>query len=178
MCKKLNILEIFIEDPGQWFHLREIARLLDISPRTAKKYLTELVAEKFLLEKKERGYLLYRGDQESEKFRDYKISHMIQRLKDTGFISFLEEEFLYPTIILFGSAARGKDMKKSDVDIFVLTEKKKEVDVSDFEKKMNRSIQQLVMDKEGFERVKKQSPELVNNILNGIVISGQLEVFR
>ncbi|MBN1156157.1 hypothetical protein JXA85_00940, partial [Candidatus Woesearchaeota archaeon] len=54
MFNNLNIIRRFFEEPTREFNVREIARLMDISPATASKNLKELAKEKILKERKER----------------------------------------------------------------------------------------------------------------------------
>lgn len=48
-------------------------------------------------------------------------------------LDFLERELRYPeVIILFGSAARGEDIERSDIDLFVLIVTPRELDLSKY----------------------------------------------
>ena len=74
-------------------------------------------------------------------------------------------------IILFGSAAKGEDLKESDIDLFVLAEEKK-LDLQKYEKLLGRKIN--ILAEESFSKLSK---ELRNNIINGIILYGYLKVF-
>lgn len=74
--------------------------------------------------------------------------------------------------MLFGSYLRGEDIEDSDIDIFVEA-KKQNINLSIFEKKLKRKIQILFN-----EKFNTYSKELKNNITNGIILKGYLEVFR
>ncbi len=171
--KKIKLLECFFKEPNKWYHLREYARINKSSASTSLKYLNELCKNKFLKKKREHNLVLYKADEDSEKFRDVKIFYNIQKIRDSGILDFLEEEFKPKCIILFGSTSRGLDNKDSDTDLFLLSPLKKEIKLDKFEKLIGKKIQLFVMDKKEF----KARKELANNILNGIILRGYLDIF-
>jgi predicted nucleotidyltransferase len=71
---------------------------------------------------------------------------------------------------LYGSASRGEDIESSDIDLYVQTGDA-EVDLTEYEDSLNRNIELHVEDE-----LEKYPKELRNNIANGIVVYGYLEV--
>ena len=175
MFNKVDILKIFFRDPQKKYHLREIAKIFRISPRTAKNHLTQLCKEGLVIVEKEKIYENYRANLDSQKFKDYKVFYSIGKIRESGLIEYLNDVFNYPTIILFGSIARGEDIEKSDIDLFIITENKKDIDMSKFEKKLKKNIQIFMANKKEFKLGKNK--ELFNNVINGIILSGFVEVF-
>ena len=172
MFKKLNILKIFLEEPTREFNVREVARLLKISPATASKELKEFVRQGLLKERKERLLKLYRANLESDLYRDIKIFYNIRKLKDSGLLEELNKFYLKPTIVLFGSCAFGLDTETSDFDLLIISEKTKEFpEVRKFERKIKRKIQLFVV--KDIRNLKNK--HLINNIVNGITIQGRIE---
>ena len=96
-------------------------------------------------------------------------SFLIQKIKDKSIIN---------NIILFGSVAREEADIGSDIDIFILSNEKKELNLKEYEKKLETEIQIFLHTKKEFENMKKSNKGLLNNILNGIKLSGFLEVFK
>lgn len=171
MFRKLNILKFFFEEPSREFNVREVARLLDISPATASKDLKSLVKQGLLKERKERMLNLYKANIEDELYRDVKIFYNIRKLKESGLISALNKFYLKPAIIMFGSCASGMDTKTSDFDLLIVSEKTKEFpEIKKFEKGLNRKLQIFVV--KGIRNLK--NGHLINNVLNGIVIQGNI----
>jgi predicted nucleotidyltransferase len=84
---------------------------------------------------------------------------------------FLEENLTGGTIILFGSYAKGEDIKTSDIDIAVIERKKKQLNLEKFEFILNREINIQFYD--SWRNIHKY---LKNNILNGIVIAGSVDL--
>jgi len=172
MFKKLNILKLFFEEPTKEFNVREVARILKISPATASKELKNLVKEGVLKERKERVLNLYKANLESDLYRDIKIFYNLRKIKDSGLLKELNKFYLKPTVVLFGSCAYGMDTETSDFDLLIISEKTKEfLDIKKFERKVKRKIQFFVV--KDIKDMKNQ--HLINNILNGIVIQGKIK---
>jgi len=125
MFKEMNVLKLFFESPGREFNVREVARISKITPATASKRLKELKGKGILRHRKERILDLYKADLESDEYRDLKVYYTIRKIKQSGFIETLNQLYLKPTIVLFGSASTGFDTETSDIDLLVLTETKK-----------------------------------------------------
>lgn len=172
MFNKLNILNLFLENPTKEFNTREVARVLKISPATASKELKNLVKKEILKERKERLLNLYKANMESDLYKDIKVFYNIRKLKDSGLIKELNKFYLLPTIILFGSCASGNDTETSDIDLLIISEKTKEFpNLKKFEKKIKKKIQLLVV--KDIKELKNN--HLINNILNGITIQGRIK---
>ncbi len=180
MSIKLDtLMNLFLEDSYREFNLREVARLTELNPMTASKYLGRLVKDGVINKKSERNYILFSADTESISFRDMKKYYNVKKLRSSGLVDFLENELGYPdVIILFGSFAKAENTSESDIDLFVLSGSKKKLDLSEFESKLGAEIQLFKHSRKEFETMKRSNKELLNNILNGIILSGFLEVFK
>lgn len=172
MFKELNTLKPFLEDPIKKFNVREIARLLNITPATASKNLKSFAKQELLKYKKELNYDMYKANIENQKFRDLKIYYSITKLKESKLIDEINKFYLKPTIILFGSTSTGYDTKTSDIDLVIICEKNDEFPkIKEFEKKFGKELQIFVLN--DLKDIK--NPHLVNNVLNGIVLQGELK---
>jgi predicted nucleotidyltransferase len=88
-------------------------------------------------------------------------------------ISYLRDEYEEPeAMVLFGSYSRGEDTSSSDVDIAVITGKRIKLDLKKFERKIKRNINIFELD------IKTAEMEFLNDLANGIVISGYLTVIQ
>jgi len=172
MFKKLNILKLFFEEPNREFNVREVARLVKISPATASKELKELVKKGLLKERKERVLNLYKANLENDFYRDIKTFYNIRKIKESGLVKELNKFYLKPTIVLFGSCAFGLDTETSDLDLLIISEKTKEFpDLKKFERRIKRKIQLFTV--KNIRDLKNK--HLINNILNGITIQGKIK---
>ena len=63
-------------------------------------------------------------------------------------------------------------------DRFVISNIKKEFGTEKYEKTLNRKISLHLFTKEKWKTMTKENQGLINNICNGIMLSGQLEVLQ
>jgi len=174
-----NILEHFFKEPNKWFHVRELARLKKLNPSTISKYLNKLNKENLVIKKSERNHLLFKANTESEDLKDYKKFFNIRLIKKSGLIEYIKKELHYPDIIiLFGSFAKAENDTDSDIDLFVISNVKKQLNLEKFEKNLGKTIQIFVESPKDFINMQKNNKNLVNNILNGIILTGYIEVFK
>lgn len=165
-----RVLGLFFDRPTKGFQLREISRLLKLGMPSVKLHMERLKKAGFV--KKEEGgvYASYKASR-NEIFKLYKRNDMVFRLRESGLVEFLANEFSPNAIVLFGSASHGEDVETSDVDLLVVA-KERDTKLKSYEEKLKRRINLL------FEPDIKDVPkELLNNIVNGIVIYGYLKVF-
>ena len=163
-----KIVELFLRESLKEFHLREIERKTKIGLPSVKKYI-EFLLKKGLIRKEKQGmYFCYGANRESREFKLLKRFYVLVNLDFV--VKKISSELRPNVIILFGSASKGEDTEKGDIDIFVQS-KRKVFDFRKIEKKLNRKINIL------FEpNILKIKNGLFNNILNGIVLEGFLEV--
>lgn len=171
MLKELETLKIFFESPTKEFNIREIARILKIAPATASSKLDDFSKQSILKKRDERMLKLYKANLDSNSYKDLKIFYNIKKIRDSGLVEELNKFYLKPTIILFGSAAQGLDIENSDIDLVIISEKTKELNNKEFEKKLNRNIQLFVV--KNLKNLK--NTHLINNILNGITLQGEIK---
>jgi predicted nucleotidyltransferase len=174
---KISILKPFFENPNEEFQIRELSRLLKINHTTIRQYLLKLVKEGLIEIKKGKPYDYFKAKID-KKFLNLKLFFNLEKLRESNLIEQIERDYDYPTVILFGSYASATDDPKSDIDLFVLTEVKKDKDYSKFEGKLNRKINIHIFSKDKFNFTKDKNMELLNNIINGITLSGKLEAFE
>lgn len=166
---------MFFDEPTKEHYLREISKKSDLAHTSVKNHLEKLleldIIEEHELQRGERTYPTYiRMD--NEKYRFYKRLDMLCRIEESGLREYIDKVFSPDCIVLFGSASRGEDIEESDIDLY-LQACKKEIDLSRYEESLNRDIQLHIN-----ESLESYPDELMNNIANGIVLTGYLEVIR
>ena len=172
-------MEKLIEEPEREFHIREMAKLLDMSPTTISRHGSLLLKKKLIISKKMSNHLLLKANTENIMFKQLKKEHNLKRLITSGLVNYLENKLNNPeAIILFGSFAKGENIPRSDIDIFVVSPSKKEVNLNIFEKKLKHNIQLFIHSKKEIETMKKTNKELLNNLVNGTILSGYWEIFK
>jgi len=161
--KKMKLIELFFEYPGKRFTVREISKLTKIPRATVHKKLVGL-----------RKLNLITRDNEAENnlfFKTKKINYFIEGVVGSGLMEELIDKLNPSCIILFGSVRKGDSVKDSDIDLFVESSVRKDIELGKFEKRLGHKIQLFV------ERdVNKLHLNLFNNVVNGIKLFGSFKI--
>jgi len=174
-----KIIEFFIKEPEKEFHIRQISKITGKSPTTISKYLKGLEKQGILKSESRLNHLLFKADIDSSKFKREKLNYNLNQISDSGLVDYINKYFNHPeAIILFGSFAKSENTSKSDLDILIISSSKKQIDLDKFEKRLGFSVQIFIRSNEQIEKMKKTNKELLNNFLNGIILSGFWEIFR
>ena len=122
----LRVLSLFTEGFDRSFYIREVQRVLRISPRTAQIMLSDLES-RGIIESKRQGKIVSYSLR-----RNYIAQRFLVFCEQYKTISFLNEnsiineivEKITPQIdgigVIFGSYAKGTNRPESDLDIFVV----------------------------------------------------------
>jgi predicted nucleotidyltransferase len=165
MLKIINSLKPFFEDCYTGIGVREYSRLMKITPPTASKLLKDFSSYGLLKEKKDKLYLLFRANRESDDLKD--LSRIYWREKFGEFANEIEKEMPSSEVILFGSLSKLETKEESDMDIAIISKYARKTNTEKFEKKYGRKIQIFY-----FKSVKEISNNLKENILNGFILKG------
>jgi predicted nucleotidyltransferase len=179
MLQKSSInqtLNHFFLYPTKAHYLMDMSRSIGIAHTSIKKNLKELLKLKIIKEQIEkkggRKFPIYSTNLENKLYKRYKIISNFTSLLESGIVDYLTDRLAPKSMILFGSYARGEDTESSDIDLF-LECNKEELQLRPYEKKLGRKIE-LHFNSDFLT----YPSELKNNLLNGIILSGYLEVFR
>ncbi len=172
---KTKMENYFYLYPTRKLRVREIERVVKVPLPSAIRYANELHGEKMLQEIKISNIKLFAPDRASKQFIRGKLLFNLKQLYDSGLVDYLKEKYFNPTIILFGSYSRGEDVEDSDIDLYIEGPSKIEVsELERFGRRLKRNIQ--IFNHKSLNLIK--NPALKNNIINGIRLNGQLEVFK
>lgn len=171
---KKKIKEHFLENPTEKLRVREIERKLDLSLPSVIRYCKELTKEGILRTEEIGSVVFYTADRTNSKYLLEKKLYNIRKFYKSGIIDYLKHELSNPAVVLFGSYAKGEDIEKSDIDLYIETPSKKELNLEDFENRLKRKIQ--VLRSKSLKEIK--NPHLANNIINSITVNSYVEVFR
>jgi len=158
-----RILQLFYEYPEKEFTVREIAKKTKVPKSTVHKYLAEL-KKKDLVTKANKA-------SSTDLFKINKTFFYIKKLFQTGLIEFLEKAMSPSCMILFGSFSKGESEKDSDIDLFIESTKKQDINLSEFEKKLGHKIQLFIE-----PDINKLPERLFNNVVNGIKLKGFFKI--
>lgn len=164
-----NIMQLFFENPSTDFQIRGIAKELKISKTAVSHHINSFIKKKLVLKENKGVFPSFIANSTNELYRFYKKQYSIESIIKSGILDYIEMEINPQCIILFGSFGKGEYDYKSDIDLFVQSNDAT-LDLLKFEKKLKHKINIL------FEpELKKLSPELFNNILNGIKLRGYIK---
>jgi len=158
-----KILEILFEYPNKRFTVREISRMTKIPTSSVQRYLEKLRNEDFI-DKENKSII-------NPYYKFKKTYFIIDRMYKTGLIEFLIEELNPSLVIVFGSVRKGEYDYESDIDIFIETPVKKNINLKKHEQLLKHRIQLFIE-----SDINKLQPNLFNNVANGIKLKGYLKI--
>ncbi|MEM3374559.1 MAG: nucleotidyltransferase domain-containing protein [Candidatus Woesearchaeota archaeon] len=170
---KEQIKEYYFINPNTKMRVREIEKRLKLPLPSVIRYCKELEKEGILTTIKTGNVVFYTADKINQNYLLEKKLFNIKSLYKLGLIDFIKKELSNPVIIVFGSYSKGEDIETSDIDIYIETLSKKEIDLKKFEKLLHRKIHIFRN-----ENLKNINPNLANNIINGIILNNYIEVFK
>ena len=175
----IKVVEFFIEDPYREVYLRELAKRLKISPYAAKSYADFLIKNGVINEKRTANIRYFKPNKSNLFFKYLKIAFSVKKIIESGLVDFLKREISnLSSITLFGSAAKGEDDDKSDIDLVVIC-KDRYTDLSKFEAKLNKKLSLHVFSwSEWNRKAKEDNPFYYEVIAYGIPLFGDLPLVR
>lgn len=160
---KEKIIGVFFESSSKKFTIRDLNKITKIPKSTAHKYLNELKKEG-LISKENKA-------ENSLMFKTKKINYFLEKIISSGLINEIISKLNPSCIILFGSISKGESVKESDIDLFIESQVKKEINLSKFEKKIGHPIQLFVE-----SNINNLQKNLLNNVINGVKLFGSFKV--
>jgi predicted nucleotidyltransferase len=168
-----EILRLLFVKAGTFLNQRQIANRLGVSQPAVMKALPGVEKEGLAKaeQDKESKRWAVQLNRDSHKAMQLKRADNLKLVYETGLADYLEKEFAGASIVLFGSYSRGEDTVSSDIDIAVVGRKTKQIDLSGFEKILERKI--IINFYDSFKGVHKHLRE---NLFNGIMLAGGVEL--
>lgn len=170
---QLKVLKHFFSSPSERFYLREMARLLNMSPMTLKRSLDALLKDDLIVREKIKNQILYRANTDSQAYRFAKISYNLSWLEKNSIVESLVESVPgTSSIVLYGSYAKGENDRHSDLDLLIISSAK-EVRTSDLGKKLGIDVNIMNFSKTSWtKQAKSNRAYYLDIITEGIVLYG------
>lgn len=166
-CGYMKTLEVFFREPAKIHFIREVSKKINLAQTSVRNHVKFLFDKGLIIKKKSKPFDGYVSNRENDEFIFYKMIYNLSSLKPLR--DFVIGSLFPKAIVLFGSYLRGEDIETSDIDLFVLTNSKKEIDFSYFEKILGRKINVLYSKSLGsLDKVMQEK------IKNGFVLEGEL----
>lgn len=172
-----RIAEVLFRYPDKEFSLSELAKEAKVKKANIGVMVDELYKIGFIEIVKLANIWRIKANQRSWRFIKSKIVYNLNFIYQSNLVEFLNDYYRNPkAIILFGSFRKGEDATTSDIDIAIETGSIDEYtttrlkQLAEFEEAIGRKIQLHIFNR------KDVDINVFNNIANGIVLSGFLEV--
>jgi len=172
-----RVMEVLFQYPEKEFSLSDLAKEASVAKPHIGKILAQLEQLKLISITKLSKIWRIKANQQNGNFVKGKIVYNLNFVYQSGLVEFLNERYGNPkAIVLFGSFRNGEDISTSDIDIAIEIDDSKEYQASvlpelaNFEKTIGRRIQVHLFNR------KNTDVHVFNNIANGIVLRGYLEV--
>jgi len=156
---------------GEKLSQREIAKILKVSPTAVANSIKKLKDSSIIKIEKTKTINFISFNRDEPKAIGLKRVENLKNIYLSGLSDYLEKELAGSTVILFGSYSRGEDTHTSDIDIAVIERKDKMLYLNGYEKALNRKINLNF-----YNSWKDIHKYLKNNILNGILLHGSIEL--
>ncbi|MDI6720961.1 MAG: nucleotidyltransferase domain-containing protein [Candidatus Aenigmarchaeota archaeon] len=170
-----KVLEVFFRFPEKEFSLSDLAREAGVAKANIGRILDELEKTEMIDKVELSKIWRIKARQQSPNFRKTKIVRNLSLINQSGLVEFLTIMCDNPkAIVLFGSFRWGEDVSDSDIDIAIEIENIKGYSSlklpQEFEKILGMKVQIYLFNRHSVDI------NVFNNIANGIVLSGFLEV--
>lgn len=167
-----EIFRLLCKFAGKSLNQSEIASILKVSSTAIAKSIKNLSADYINIKKDPKMNLtIITLNRDNFRTIELKRCENLIQIYESGLNAFLEEEYPGSLIILFGSYSYGSDTFGSDIDIAVIGSKEKKLDLKKYENYLEREV--IIQHYDSLSGIHKN---LRNNVINGIVLKGVIEL--
>ena len=169
---RLGVLTHTFVDPSREVHLRELARLAQLAPRSVQQEVEKLVRAGFLLERRSGNRRYLRANKSHPLFRP--IREIV--LKTTGLADVLRDALGNDGIEwawVFGSLAANEPAAGSDVDLLIVGSlglREAVRRLAQAQDSLGREVNPVVWTRKEFERRRRESEPFLRRLLAGPII--------
>ena len=170
---QMEIFRVLCIKAGTNVNLRGIARMVKKTPTAISNVLSQLKNEGIInVEKsKDMNLLSIKLNRDNPKTIELKRVENLKLIYESGIVNYLKGSYQGSTIILFGSYSKGEDTIQSDIDIAIIGVNEKDIDLTMFDRLLERKVS--INFYKSFKGIHKN---LLDNILNGILLNGGVEL--
>ena len=161
-----KVFNFLLDQAGEKYHLSQVSQSSLVSNSTVHLVL-ERLTKKGIVQKNKLGNLSqFSLDLNDPLIRQKKVVRTIEILKPL--IERLKD--ISRKIVLFGSGAEGTNTAKSDIDLFILTDQKAEVEKVISQIKLPKKLQAIIKNDLEFVEMKQKSKFFYQEIERGKVL--------
>jgi predicted nucleotidyltransferase len=180
---RVKILGLLLFSPKNEFHLRGIAKRIDISPPHVRKELENLEEINLIKKRPEGNMILFRVNKDSPIYEELKrmflkTEYLGDFLRDS--LSRMED---MKYALIYGSFAKGEERGSSDIDLLLIGPVKEEhllKMIRKVESEINRDVNYVLWTENEFRKRAREGNSLLANIIKNpvIMIMGVESEFR
>lgn len=171
-----KILSYFLQHPSQSVYVRELAKILDVSPSSVSLALNKFRRFGLVLKKEMGQTHFYKLNNDFIGIRGLKEFFFMVQLLEVEFVnSLLKLDENIITVVLYGSFAAGDYDHLSDIDILVIAPKKFKLNklIEDFEDKLSRELNIEILSINQWTKLKERNDPFYNNVkMNYVLLYG------
>jgi predicted nucleotidyltransferase len=164
----MTVFEIFLDDPMKERHEREVVREAKVSKGSANSILRKLDSLGFLTRVMKGRMVFYSLNTSNPMVKQFKVLKNVYVLETL--LNLLKQ--YSRKIMLFGSCSQGTDVMESDIDLLVYSNEEDEVKkiIGNYNRGHRRKIAPIIVDANGYIRLKREDKPLYENIERGILL--------
>lgn len=178
--KDERVLKAYLDDYRKSLHVREIAKLIKISPSAASYMTRSLERQRILNHKMEGRNKKFFINSANPAAKDMIVSAEIEKKKEImekHFIikkALLEVDFEGCMAVIFGSFAKGLENESSDIDLLLIGNRKIRKKLENFARMYKKQLHIIEMGKDDF--ISEEKREFIKEIIGShVVLSGTEE---
>lgn len=168
-----KILAYFLRNPSKSVYVKELSRLLAVSPGSTSTALSRFKEWGIVIKDEKAQTHFYELNNELPFVKGLKSSLFLIDVHEIGFVdALLELEENIISIALYGSLAAGDFDSQSDMDLLVISPKKIPLNdfIENFNKKLGRDINIEVFSLAKWNLLKKKEKPFYNNVMRNHVL--------
>lgn len=166
-----RIFSLLCQRAGEKLSQREIAQILGVSPTAITNSMKELKESGLIKVEKTKTINFISFNRDEHRAIELKRVENLKNIYLSGLSEYMHTELAGGIIILFGSYSKGEDTANSDLDLVIIGRKEKRVPFEKYEQMLHRKINLHF-----YPSWKEIHQHLRNNILNGIILTGSVEL--
>ena len=172
--KELDVISLYSEDYKSKFYLRQISKLAKLPLKTCQNILVDLEKERILKSKIEGKNKYFSLNLDNISVKSYLLKAEIHKTdlfleKYSEFKTFLKSINTNALIIIFGSFAKLKAGKDSDLDLFIVSNKEEKLPFHLLPHKVHqnslkeKSFKKAIVEKETLIKEIEENHIILNN---------------
>lgn len=161
-----KILYFLLSHPNEKYFDREIARLSKVSKAATNFALRDLMKTKLVSRQKRGRMYFYYVETNNPLIRQLKITQNIINVQPL--VDKLKAASL--KVVLYGSSAKGENLKSSDIDLFILSREPQKVKDLIYKNPLREKLQYVVNTPQQLAELKKDNPVFFKEISGGIAL--------